>query len=67
MNRMTLTYPVLNAAAELIFLVAGADKAETLRRVLGGANGAPEFPSQGIRPVNGQVRWYLDPDAARLL
>ncbi|MGH9433201.1 MAG: 6-phosphogluconolactonase [Terriglobia bacterium] len=67
MNRMTLTYPVLNAAAELVFLVAGADKAETLQKVLHGGDGAPQFPAQGIRPVNGQVRWYLDAEAARLV
>ncbi len=67
MNRLTLTFPVLNAAAELVFLVAGADKAETLQKVLRPEQGAAQFPSQGIHPANGQVRWYLDADAARLI
>ena len=67
MNRMTLTFPLLNAAAELVFLLAGADKAETLQQVLQPGPGAPKFPAQGIRPENGQVRWYLDADSARLL
>ncbi|HUY15046.1 MAG TPA: 6-phosphogluconolactonase [Terriglobia bacterium] len=67
MNRMTLTFPVLNAAAELVFLVAGADKAETIQKVLHPGQGAPQFPAQGICPANGQVRWYLDADAARLI
>jgi 6-phosphogluconolactonase len=65
--RLTLTYPVLNAAAQVIFLVAGADKAETLRDVLGGSQQAPGFPAQGVQPVNGRLVWYLDQAAARLL
>jgi 6-phosphogluconolactonase len=65
--RLTLTYPVLNAAAQVIFLVAGADKAETLRNVLSGSTQELGFPAQGIRPLNGQLSWYLDEAAARLL
>ena len=64
--RLTLTLPVLNAAAEVIFLVAGADKAETLRRVLDASSEADQFPAQRIRPVEGQVSWYVE-QATRLL
>jgi 6-phosphogluconolactonase len=67
MHRLTLTYPVLNAAAELVFLVAGADKAETVRKVLEMGQDGLQFPAQGIRPVDGVVRWFLDAEAARLL
>jgi 6-phosphogluconolactonase len=63
--RMTLTYPVLNAAEEVIFLVSGADKAETLRQVLEGPPG--QFPAQGIKPANGCLRWFVDRAAAKLL
>ena len=63
--RLTLTLPVLNAAARVIFLVAGKDKAETLRQVLEGPAGI--FPAQLIQPVNGQVSWFLDESAARQL
>ena len=63
--RMTLTYPVLNAAEEVIFLVSGADKAETLRQVLEGPPG--RFPAQGIKPVNGRLRWFVDDAAAKQL
>lgn len=66
-RRMTLTLPVLNAAAQIVFLVSGAEKAETLRRVLKGPLQLEQLPAQGVRPVNGRVSWYVDEAAARLL
>jgi len=65
MSRLTMTLPLLNAAAHVIFLVAGADKAETLRKVLEGPPG--ELPAQRIQPVNGSLSWFLDEAAARKL
>jgi len=67
MWRMTLTYPVLNAAHEIIFLVADEDKADVLRRVLYPESPEDRFPAQGIAPSEGQLRWYLTETAARLL
>ncbi len=64
-HRLTLTLPVLNAAAQVIFLVAGADKAETLRQVLEGPAG--QFPAQLIQPASGRLTWFVDESAARLL
>ncbi|HUI43055.1 MAG TPA: 6-phosphogluconolactonase [Terriglobia bacterium] len=65
--RLTLTYPVLNAAREVIFFVAGEDKAGTLRRVLHPESPADSFPCQGVIPSDGPLRWYLDQAAAKLL
>ena len=65
MHRLTLTFPVLNAAANAIFLVSGADKAELLRQVLEGPPG--QFPAQKIQPANGRLSWFLDEAAAQLL
>lgn len=65
--RMTLTYPVLNAASEIIFLVDGEDKADVVRRVLYPESPEDRFPAQGIAPHEGQLRWYLTASAARLL
>ncbi len=66
-NRMTLTYPVLNRAAEVIFLVAGSDKAEPLSEVLEGAPDPERLPSQRIRPVCGRLLFLVDPPAAAKL
>ena len=65
--RLTLTLPVLNAATRILFLVAGADKAETLRQVLEGPRRPEELPVQYVQPASGQVEWYVDENAARLL
>lgn len=68
MFRLTLTLPVLNAAARVVFIVSGAEKAEMLRQVLSPAAGEqPKFPAQLVQPTHGTVAWYLDEAAARLL
>ena len=67
MHRLTLTYPVLNAAGEIVFLVSGSGKAEILRQVLEGPRNTESYPAQGIQPAEGSVNWYLDGPASRLL
>ena len=64
--RITLTYPVLNHAAEVLFLVSGSGKADILKQVLADS-GSAQYPAQRIRPENGRLLWLLDQDAARLL
>lgn len=66
-HRLTLTYPVLNAAVEVIFMVSGARKAGTLREVLEGPPRPEQFPSQAVRPEDGRLEWYVDAAAASLL
>ena len=65
--RVTMTIPVLNNAANVVFLVGGAEKAEVLRTVLAETSGAAQFPAQLIRPVNGTLLWLLDEAAAGTL
>ncbi len=66
-RRITLTVPVINAAAEVLFLVSGTAKADVLRRVLDGPRRTAELPAQAIAPANGQLRWYVDAPAAAKL
>src|SRR5262249_45546356 len=67
--RITLTLPVLNAAACVLFLVSGAQKADALRRVLRGsgplAPSAPPLPAALVRPGHGDLLWLVDRDAAK--
>jgi len=66
-RRITLTPLVINAAAQVIFLVAGAEKAETLREVLEGPQEPDRLPSQLVRPEAGRLVWLLDRQAASRL
>jgi 6-phosphogluconolactonase len=63
-NRMTLTPPVLNGAALVVFLVAGAGKADAVRRVLDGPWDPDAAPAQVVRPDDGELVWLLDAAAA---
>ena len=57
--RMTLTFPVLNAAREVLFVVTGADKADALHEI---REGGSELPAAR---VNGEaVEWIVDAGAA---
>jgi 6-phosphogluconolactonase len=63
--RVTLTPVIINAAAEILFLVSGAGKAAIVRRVLEGPRRPHELPAQLIAPTDGRVHWLLDAAAAR--
>jgi len=63
--RITLTYPVLNNAENVMFLISGAGKAEIVRKVL--KDPAANLPSQRVRPVNGNLMWFLDKETASKL
>jgi len=66
-HRITMTLPVLNQAAMVLFLVSGEEKAQTLRQVLVGGGGKEPFPCQLIRPTRGRLLWLVDQGAGRLL
>jgi len=63
-QRFTLTLPVLNAAACVVFLVAGAEKAKVTRAVL---VERATLPAAMVRPDGGRLAWLLDRAAAALL
>jgi len=66
-DRLTFTPPLLNAARNVLFLVAGSDKADALQAVLEGEYQPDEYPAQIVRPTNGEVVWMLDKDVAKNL
>ena len=61
-HRITVTFPVLNAAACVMFLASGPDKAAILREIL--EDGAADLPSQSVQPTNGALIWLVDQAAA---
>lgn len=60
--RITFTYPVLNEAAGVMFLVNGDEKAEMVRRAL--RDPTANLPCQKVRLDDGELLWYLDKGAA---
>jgi 6-phosphogluconolactonase len=66
-NRITLTAPVINNAANIIFMVAGTDKALALKGVLEGPHEPDQLPAQMIYPENGKMLWLVDAAAAAKL
>lgn len=59
-SRITLTYRVLNNSAEVMFLVAGAEKVDAVAQILSGRS---NLPAARVQPA-GRLLWYLDASAA---
>ncbi len=68
-TRLTLTAPLLNASREILFLVGGPGKAETLEAVLEGPELPASLPAQLIRPAHpdGRLCWLVNEDAGARL
>jgi 6-phosphogluconolactonase len=65
--RVSLTVPVINRAAVIVFLVSGTGKAVVVREVLEGRPDPHQVPAVLIKPDDGELFWLLDRAAARLL
>jgi len=65
--RVTLTWPVINHAQSVFFLIAGADKASRVHEVFMGPRDPERLPSQLIWPSSGILLLFLDEAAAALL
>jgi 6-phosphogluconolactonase len=66
-ERVTLTAPAANAAANVMFMVTGSDKACALKAVLEGPHEPEQLPAQLIQPVNGTLSWLVDEAAGAML
>ena len=66
-ERITLTAPAANNAANIIFMIAGADKAYALKAVLEGPHEPEQLPAQMIQPSNGKLSWLADQAAGSML
>lgn len=60
MHRITLTKTIVNRAAHVAFLTTGPKKAHALKEVLKGQYNPDLYPSQEIKPVNGELHWFVD-------
>jgi 6-phosphogluconolactonase len=64
-DRLTLTFPVINSAKEVIFMVSGREKSGVVKAVIEAED--EKFPASRVRPASGMLTWLLDQEAASLL
>jgi len=66
MYRISMTIPIINRSRNILFLAEGTGKAGILKKVLSDAE-PDKYPAQLIKPVNGNLYWFVDAKAAALL
>src|SRR5215813_1811730 len=54
--RLTFTFPLINQARHVCFLVGAAKSADLIERVL---KGDPQFPATRVNPFAGEVTWII--------
>ncbi|MFH1931107.1 MAG: 6-phosphogluconolactonase [Pseudomonadota bacterium] len=64
-SRLTMTFPVLNHAKRIIFMVSGKNKADIVKTILEFPKA--KLPAQRIQPLNGTLTWLLDSESASML
>jgi 6-phosphogluconolactonase len=65
MYRITLMPPIINRASNIVFMIDGKKKSTVLKKVIEGKYIPAELPAQIIKPVTGELYWFLDEDAAK--
>jgi 6-phosphogluconolactonase len=66
-ERITFTARTANNARNIIFMIAGVDKACALKGVLEGPHEPDQLPAQMIQPANGTLSWLVDEAAGSML
>ncbi|HZQ70441.1 MAG TPA: 6-phosphogluconolactonase [Terriglobales bacterium] len=64
-HRLTFTFPVLNHAANVVFMATGENKAPVMKDIL--ENLKSTLPAAQVQPSNGRLLWLLDRAAASQL
>jgi 6-phosphogluconolactonase len=54
--RITFTYPLINAARHVCFLVEGDDKKPIVEKILAGDT---EYPAARVQPTDGRLTWLV--------
>jgi 6-phosphogluconolactonase len=66
-KRITITGRVINNSDSVVFLVTGRNKAEIIQKILHNNPVSENYPAASIAPVHGELKWFIDEDAALLL
>jgi len=63
-DRVTLTFPVLKQAGEVIYLVSGKEKSGILSKILKSSSISEPIPVSELSDNQSNTRWFIDRDAA---
>jgi 6-phosphogluconolactonase len=66
-RRISISMGVINAARRVTFLASGNEKAKVIREIFFKEGRYKEYPASYVHPVSGNLEWYLDQDATKLL
>jgi 6-phosphogluconolactonase len=66
-HRVTLTFPILNNASQVLFLVSGRSKSRVLAEVLEDEGKKSCYPAGIVAPAHGKITWLIDEEAAEYL
>ncbi len=67
MFRITLTKNIVNRAEHIVFIISGKDKAHALHEVLKVESNPELYPARLIKPIQGELHFFIDEAAASLL
>lgn len=67
MYRVSFTFPLINDAKNILFLVTGKEKSSILKKIFTRPVKKPAYPAQLVKPVKGKLFWFLDKAAAAQL
>ena len=63
-KRVSITFPVINNAKRVSFLVAGEAKHPVFKEILEKGDKTLPYPASMVEPASGILEWYLDKAAA---
>jgi 6-phosphogluconolactonase len=63
-KRVSITFPVIDNADRVSFLVAGSEKAPVLKEILNKGSEPLPYPASMVHPADGVLEWYVDKAAA---
>lgn len=66
-KRVSLSGTTINNAKNIAFLVTGAGKAEKVKEIVGGGEDSEKYPAARVEPASGNLFWFMDKEAAKLL
>ncbi|MHB8854531.1 MAG: 6-phosphogluconolactonase [Ignavibacteriaceae bacterium] len=66
-KRISLTERIINNSKRISFVVTGKNKASILKEILDGLPESKNYPASRIKPLSGNLDWWIDKEAALYL